>query len=242
MVKSRLKASLGRARLTFRELETTLIEVEAIVNSRPLAAVRADPEEPIPISPGHFLLGRTPVMVPDGTKDDMPTEDVGRRLRANRYLLRTLWKAFQRDYLVELQVRKKWHDEHDLTQIVGRIVIIKDETSPKGRWQRGIITKATAGRDGLVRSCEVRLPNRKTVRRAVQHLALIPDVTEDEQYSLLREHPTGATGAGAVQDESSNWGVISEDKRRGIKGSHPVSQRSQRRAQLRHQRHQRLRR
>ena len=230
-VKSRLRASLGRARLTFRELETTLIEVEAIVNSRPLAAIKASPEEPIPISPGHFLIGRTPVIVPEGNQSEDPTDDVGKRLRASRYMTRVLWKCFQRDYLAELQIRKKWKDEHDLEDLVGRIVIVQDESSPKARWQRGIIVSATRGRDGLIRSCEVRLHNRKIIVRAVQQLALIPDVTGEGNYSIVRERPNAV----GTREEGSRFGVIKEEKKLEVK---PVSHRSLRRSQLRNHRQQ----
>ena len=169
--------------------------------------------------------------MPEGNQSEDPTDDVGKRLRASRYMTRVLWKCFQRDYLAELQIRKKWKDEHAMEDMVGRIVIVQDESSPKARWQRGIIVSTTRGRDGLIRSCEVRLHNRKIIVRAVQQLALIPDVTGEGNYSIVRERPRAV----GTREEGSRFGVIKEEKKLEVK---PVSHRSLRRSQLRNHRHQ----
>ena len=57
-VKSALKKSLGSRCLTKCELETTLIEVEACVNSRPLSYVDENPDLSNPLTPSHFLISR----------------------------------------------------------------------------------------------------------------------------------------------------------------------------------------
>ena len=47
-VKRRLKKMLGHARLSYDELLTALVEVEMVLNSRPLTVVLAeDTEEPL---------------------------------------------------------------------------------------------------------------------------------------------------------------------------------------------------
>ena len=59
VVKSALKKSLGTRCLTRTELETTLQEVEACINSRPLTFVGDEPDSGTPLTPSHFLIGRT---------------------------------------------------------------------------------------------------------------------------------------------------------------------------------------
>ncbi|XP_068247930.1 uncharacterized protein [Palaemon carinicauda] len=53
-----LKKTLGTKCLSRCELETTLHEVEACINSRPLIFVGEEPDISNPLTPSHFLIGR----------------------------------------------------------------------------------------------------------------------------------------------------------------------------------------
>ncbi|XP_022837004.1 uncharacterized protein LOC111364391, partial [Spodoptera litura] len=64
-VKHHLKRVIGDSTLTFEELSTVLSQIEACLNSRPLSQGSSDPEDPVPLTPGHFLVGHPLVMVPD---------------------------------------------------------------------------------------------------------------------------------------------------------------------------------
>lgn len=57
MVKLAPRKTLGTKKLTTSEGETSLHEVEACINSRPLTFVGEDPES-VPLTPFHFLIGR----------------------------------------------------------------------------------------------------------------------------------------------------------------------------------------
>ena len=58
MIKQPLKIVLGKAMLTFQEMETVLTDIEAQVNSRPLTYVGNDIKDGMVITPAHLLIGR----------------------------------------------------------------------------------------------------------------------------------------------------------------------------------------
>ena len=51
-----MRRVIGEHRLTFEEMYTLLCEIEACLNSRPLYPAGNDPDDPIPLTPGHFLI------------------------------------------------------------------------------------------------------------------------------------------------------------------------------------------
>ena len=56
-IKSLEKSSVSRAILSFSEIQTVLLEIQAILNSRPLCTLFDDDMEE-PLSPNHLLFGR----------------------------------------------------------------------------------------------------------------------------------------------------------------------------------------
>ncbi|XP_058827885.1 uncharacterized protein LOC131687811 [Topomyia yanbarensis] len=57
-VKTLLRKILGNAHLTESELQTALIQVESMLNSRPITPLQDNPSDEIALTPGHFLIGR----------------------------------------------------------------------------------------------------------------------------------------------------------------------------------------
>ena len=67
-----LKKTIGTTKLSYEELHTVLVEVEAILNSRPLTYVSSEDLEE-PLTPSHLLTGHRLISLPDpqDTEDDM---------------------------------------------------------------------------------------------------------------------------------------------------------------------------
>lgn len=58
-VKRHLKTIMKNLHYTYEEYYTTLVEIEGILNSRPLTASSADPNDFAPLTPVHFLIGES---------------------------------------------------------------------------------------------------------------------------------------------------------------------------------------
>ena len=55
---------IGRVKLTFEELSTIVIEVEGVINSRPLTYLSPDDFDQ-PLTPAHLLCGQRLLSLPD---------------------------------------------------------------------------------------------------------------------------------------------------------------------------------
>lgn len=63
-VKYHLRKILGDVKLTYEEFSTVLAQIEACLNSRPLAAL-PDDDGIEALTPGHFLIGKPLTALPD---------------------------------------------------------------------------------------------------------------------------------------------------------------------------------
>ena len=90
--------------LTFSELNTLLIRIEGIINSRPLTGVSDDCRYPLSVIPAHHAIGRPINQLPE-SKEESLEKSSKRTVERYLYLQRLLnhyWKRWQREYLYPL--------------------------------------------------------------------------------------------------------------------------------------------
>jgi hypothetical protein len=183
LVKGAMRVVIGRRILTLSELMTVVIEAEAIVNSRPLTYVHEDvnSKERI-LRPCDFLTGLPicPGVSEEAVKSGEGLDgEGGKRLVAawwqrKRYLEK-LWRYWYDEYLLSLRERggryhRKQKNVVERPPVVGEIVVIKNEGTPRGLWKMGRVKSLVVGSDGVVRSANVVLGNGYVIRRACSHL------------------------------------------------------------------------
>ncbi|KAK0137861.1 Pro-Pol polyprotein [Merluccius polli] len=175
-VKTCLRKIMGRASLSFEELSSLLAEVEATINSRPLTFVYSEPEEPQPLTPAHFLIGKRLSSLPPkpfhAAKHTFNSsrEELTRRWKYRQRLLSDFWIRWKREYLLELRSAHTRNTPRPTPLKEGDLVLIGDDKMPRQIWKTGVVKELFMGRDGLVRSCAVRTTDRTILRRPVQLL------------------------------------------------------------------------
>ena len=197
-VKRCLKKILGLARLTYDELLTALVEVEMVLNSRPLTVVSADDLEE-PLTPSHLMVGHRLRDVPDLQCIDPDEEfelDSDVATKRARYLDRTIsqfWHRWRKEYLVGLremhcQIKKKSHAPRIA---IGDVVIIHDD-QPRALWKLGVVEELLVGADDETRAAVLRVAGQgrssKHLRRPVQRLYPIEMTVRNTELESEPEH------------------------------------------------------
>ncbi|XP_030828101.1 uncharacterized protein LOC115919169 [Strongylocentrotus purpuratus] len=167
----RILGSLLKQQLVNDETLTTLMtEVEAILNARPLTQLSLDPRDEEPLTPNHLLLLRKNPSLPPGTftKEDSYLQ---RRWRQVQFLANQFWKRWIKEYLPLLQQRQKWTRVERNFQ-TDDLVLVADDSSPRGKWPLGKVTATYPDRHGRVRQVEVRVGS-KYYKRPISKLCLL---------------------------------------------------------------------
>lgn len=154
-----LKKILGNSRLTYEELLTAVLEVEAVLNSRPLTYVSTE-ELQEPLTPSHLIFGRRLLSLPSPASQDIDQDwsvtkqDVTRRMNHLNNLLDQFWK--------------RWKDEKLRRISLGDMVLIHEDGRRRCHWRMGKVN------DGEVRGAKVTVSSKglrpTTVRQPVQKL------------------------------------------------------------------------
>ena len=166
-VKRCLKKTIGRAKLSYDELLTALTEAEAIVNSRPLSYLSSEDLKE-PLTPSHLLAGRRVLSLPDGSGTDtdinddnftVGPKDLNSRLQLLTRALDEYWVQWRDDYLLEL--RERSHTTRNIgvprSPIVGEVVVVHDEHSPRSQWKLGKVIELMTSNDGQVRGAVIKV-------------------------------------------------------------------------------------
>ena len=172
-MKTHLCRIVGNVKLTFEELTTVLTQIEACLNSRPLAPLLNDDDGIEALTPGHFLIGRPLVSLPDNSFTHTYSDSLSslRRWQLCQALTRHFWKRWSTEYVTHLGRFTKWrHPSRNLA--VGDIVILREDSILPTKWPLARVVSVHPGKDNLVRVVTIKTST-GTYTRPVTKVALL---------------------------------------------------------------------
>ena len=179
-----LRKMIGQAHFTHDELLTAVVEIEAIINARPLSYVSAEDWESS-LTPSHFLCGYRLLSLPENLTYCCPLGDedftispaqATRRVKHLHNVLNHFWRRWRQEYLLELRECHRYSKGKESVSAVevGDIVLLHDDALPRSFWKLARVQELITGRDGRTRGAVIKVPasNGKitTLRRPLQLL------------------------------------------------------------------------
>ena len=204
VVKSALKKSLGRSCLNYEQLRTVLVEVENIVNSRPLTYVNmstSDIDFEV-LTPQKFLsVGRNenlPILSETEPSDlDFEPKVTTRSVliqnwKIGQYYLNKFWELWSNAYLLGLRERHT-HDKFPKVKSevfrapkIDEVVLVKRANMPRNLWKLGRIVALIKSTDNLVRSAKLKMAGcKELITRPVT--LLFPLEIQDSELSNISD-------------------------------------------------------
>ena len=212
LTKQAVKKTLGRAFITQNQLETVIVEIEAMLNNRPLTYVSSDLSDPEPLTPSDILYGRRIQSIPFHLEDPedlsdplfTSSKDLRRSVDKQKHLIQQFWQRWKREYLTGLREFHKASGNNKQVIQRGDVVIVQDD-KPRVQWKLAVVEGLIEGRDGMVRAAHIRMDKLKTTRPIVKLYPL--EVSDDEVIDQSPTHPT--TNPDDVQVSQSTEGPSS---------------------------------
>jgi hypothetical protein len=159
-----LRKVLGRAQVDEETLATLLVEIEAVLNSRPIVNDGSDV-----LTPSHFLNGQRLITLPNGPEPAI-SKDLRREAMHREKLQEDFLRRWKKEYLLDL---RSYHEVHNsrrrLTACrVGDIVLLQDDVRLRHMRQRARIMETKPGRDGRVRTLILQTTKGTNISRPIQ--------------------------------------------------------------------------
>ena len=158
LTKTTIKKVLGRCHVSLSTLEAITVEIEAILNDRPLTFVSSEVGDPEPLTPAHLLHGwRITCLLHQAVEFDEFTDtsygeadQVWKRAKLQASLLRDFQKRWRHEYLTSLRdYYKASRNSHQHVR-KGDVVVVHNDI-PCTTWKMAVIEDLITG--GACVSC-----------------------------------------------------------------------------------------
>ena len=166
-----LHAMIGEQLVNEETLTTFIIEVEKIMNDRPITPVPSEAEDLKALTPNDILLmRRNPCVSPE---DERNLDRYQARWKQVHHLANQFYNRWIKEYLSQLQESQKWLKSRPNFR-VGDLVPVTSKDTIRGKWPKGLIQEVYPDEDGVVRRVSVRTAA-GTYQRDIRKLCMLED-------------------------------------------------------------------
>ena len=161
------------------ELNTILIEVESILNRRPITSISDNPADVQALTPHSILTG---ILHPDSPVDQLNTSVQYRsNWQYTQIAAEQFWGLWKRLYLPWLQIRQKWLKQKS-NLAVGDLVMVMDVEAQQERrncYPKARITEVRLDKFAFARSVGCRLADGRVFVRDVRKIVPLESFIAD---------------------------------------------------------------
>ena len=216
LFKTAFQKTMGNKLLTYDQFSTIVVEIEKILNSRPLTYVSETPSEPNPLTPHHFLsvnpktdlpiLSLESLQDPDYEVKPLKASDILQSWKKGQKLLESFWKSWSKDYLNSLKLPhySKHHKQlqYSFQPKKGDVVLIEATEKPRNIWPMDIVEEIYM-KDGSCRSCKIRVKKGKNKVYPVKKLYPF-ECAQDETVVSTTAEPNSESSENSSSTEPSS--------------------------------------
>nr|CAI5852148.1 unnamed protein product [Callosobruchus analis]CAI5857270.1 unnamed protein product [Callosobruchus analis]CAI5864086.1 unnamed protein product [Callosobruchus analis]CAI5867998.1 unnamed protein product [Callosobruchus analis] len=158
-----------------------------------------EPNDLSPLTPAHFLLGRSMQDVPEANFTPLPAN----RLSSYEFICKLkqqFWERWSKEYITETKM-----EEDKNTLQVGQMVLVKEPNLPPLKWRLGRVLSLIPGPDDVPRVAVLKT-SIGTIKRALNRLCVLPvhhyventifkaggNVQETADYATVEEYADSA--------------------------------------------------
>lgn len=220
-VKRALKAAMQGKIISERAFDVVLLQIEDIINSRPLTHVPASPNDAFPITPN--LLIKLHAGYPLIDADEKPggeEKDLRKMIKSSRQIVQQFMRRWLREYL-PIITRAPASGKGKASIKEGDFVIYCDPTINPSKWERGIVQVAYAGRDKIARVADIKLlsgvilEKRSAYRLAkldIDNSDFFPEWNESSHELLINNILLRMSNEFSFRDTRENLNILQEQE------------------------------
>ena len=212
-VKKCLKRTIGVKQVSFVELQTLVLEVEAVLNNRPICRDYDDELEEV-LSPNHLVFGRrlesmNCVKAANSEIDNSTGADLSKRDKHLNGMRNHFWDVWRKEYLVTLRENHKSSTMQPEVVKENDIVVVHDKFQPRHLWKLGRIEELIRSNDGLVRAAKVVLGSSgNSIKRPIKSLYPIETRTHEKSEEIRPKRKAAVVGENKRRSNSNHTKTV----------------------------------